>query len=74
MILVIIRMKVFAEKGKELCQTIVSVIGSLRREEGCGRCDCCQSMKDKKGLSQTKFGEEHCHEIRHEGRSGRKVA
>jgi quinol monooxygenase YgiN len=45
MILVIIRMKVFSEKQKELSQTIVSLIGSLRTEKGCLRCDLCQGME-----------------------------
>ena len=51
MILVIIRMKVFAEKRKELSQTIVSLIDSLRKEEGCRRCDFSQSMEDENALS-----------------------
>ena len=51
MILVIIRMKVFAEKRKELSQTIVSLIGPLRREPGCRRCDFYQSMEDENELS-----------------------
>ena len=50
MILVIIRMKVLAEKRKELSQTIVSLIGSLRTEKGCRRCDFCQSMEDENEL------------------------
>ena len=50
MILVIIRMKVLAEKRKELSQTIVSLIGSLRTEKGCLRCDFCQSMEDENEL------------------------
>jgi quinol monooxygenase YgiN len=50
-ILVIIRMKVFAEKRKELSQTIVSLIGPLRREPGCRRCDFYQSMEDENELS-----------------------
>ena len=51
MILIIIRMKVFAEKRKELSQTIVALIGSLRTEKGCLRCDFCQSMEDENELS-----------------------
>jgi len=47
MILFIIRMKVFAEKRKELSQTIASLIGSLRTEKGCLRCDFCRSMEDE---------------------------
>ena len=50
MILVIIRMKVLAEKRKELSQTIVSLIGSLRTEKGCMRCDFYQSMEDENKL------------------------
>lgn len=50
MILVIIRMKVLAEKRKELTQTIISLIGSLRAEKGCLRCDFCQGMEDENEL------------------------
>ena len=50
MILVIIRMKVFAEKRKELSQTIASLIGSLRTEKGCLRCDFCQNIEDENEL------------------------
>ena len=50
MILVIIRMKVLAEKRVELCQTMVSLIGSLRTEKGCLRCDFCRSMEDENEL------------------------
>ena len=50
MILVIIRMKVFSEKQKELSQTIVSLIGTLRTEKGCLRCDLCQGMEDENEL------------------------
>jgi quinol monooxygenase YgiN len=50
MILVIIRMKVLAEKRKELSQTIVSLIGSLRTEKGCLRCDFSRSMEDENEL------------------------
>src|SRR4030042_5833143 len=51
MILVIIRMRVIAEKRKELSQTIASLIGSIRTEKGCQRCDFCQSMEDENELS-----------------------
>ena len=51
MILVTIRMKVHAEKRKELSQTIASLIGSIRTEKGCQRCDFCQSMEDENELS-----------------------
>ena len=50
MILVIIRMKVLAEKRKELSQTILSLIGYLRRELGCRRCDFFRSMEDENEL------------------------
>ena len=50
MTLAIIRMKVLAEKRVELCQTIVSLIGSLRAEKGCLRCDFCQSIEDENEL------------------------
>ena len=50
MILVIIRMKVLAEKRKELSQTIGSLIGSLRTEKGCRRCDFYRSMEDENEL------------------------
>ena len=50
MILVIIRMKVLPEKRKELSQTIASLIGSIRTEKGCRRCDFCQSMEDENEL------------------------
>ena len=50
MILAIIRMQVLPEKREELCQTIVSLIGSLRTEKGCLRCDFCQSMEDENEL------------------------
>jgi quinol monooxygenase YgiN len=51
MILVIIRMKVLDEKRKELSQTIASLIGSIRTEKGCQRCDFCQSMENENELS-----------------------
>ena len=50
MILVIIRMKVIPDKHSELCQTIVSLIGSLRTEQGCRRSDFCQSIEDENEL------------------------
>ena len=51
MILFIMRMKVLSEKRKELSQTITSLIGSIRTEQGCRRCDFCQSMEDENELS-----------------------
>jgi quinol monooxygenase YgiN len=50
MILVIIRMKVLAEKRKELSQTIASLIGSVRTEKGCLRCNLCQNIEDENEL------------------------
>jgi quinol monooxygenase YgiN len=50
MILVIIRMKVLPEKRMELSQAIASLIGPIRREKGCLRCDFCQSMEDENEL------------------------
>jgi quinol monooxygenase YgiN len=50
MILVIIRMKVLSEKHLELSQTIASLIGSIRTEEGCKRCDFCQSVENENEL------------------------
>jgi quinol monooxygenase YgiN len=50
MILVIIRMKVPAEKRKELSQTIESLIGCLRAAKGCLCCDFCQGMEDENEL------------------------
>src|SRR5271157_5462138 len=50
MILVIIRMTVIPEKRMELSQTIASLIGSIRTEKGCKRCDFCQSVEDENRL------------------------
>jgi quinol monooxygenase YgiN len=50
MILVIIRMKVLAEKRLELSQTITSLSGSIGKEKGCRRCDICQSIEDENRL------------------------
>ena len=50
MILVIIRMKVLSEKRMELSQAIVSLIGSIRMEKGCRRCEFCQSLEDENEL------------------------
>ncbi len=50
MILVIIRMKVLSEKRMELSQTINLLIGSIRTEKGCKRCDFCQSTEDENRL------------------------
>ena len=50
MILVIIRMKVLTAKRMELSQTIASLIGSIRSEKGCERCDFCQNMENENGF------------------------
>ncbi len=50
MILVVIRMKVLPEKYMELSQTIALLIGSIRTEKGCGRCDFCQNTEDQNEL------------------------
>jgi quinol monooxygenase YgiN len=50
MILVIIRMKAFPKKRMELLQTIVLLVGSIRAEKGCKRCDFCQGMEDENRL------------------------
>jgi len=50
MILVIIRMKVPSEKRTELSQTINLLVGSIRTEKGCKRCDFCQGMEDENRL------------------------
>ncbi len=50
MILVILRMKVLSEKRTELSQTIGSLIGSIRAEKGCRRCDFCVGMEDENRL------------------------
>ncbi|MCX5906083.1 MAG: antibiotic biosynthesis monooxygenase [Deltaproteobacteria bacterium] len=50
MILVVMRMKVLAEKRKELSQTIASLIGSIRMEKECRRGDFCQSMANENEL------------------------
>ena len=50
MILVMIRMKVPPEKRKELSQTIASLIGLIRTEKGCRRCDFCRNTEDENEL------------------------
>jgi quinol monooxygenase YgiN len=50
MILVIIRMMVLSEKRMELSQTINLLVGSIRTEKGCKRCDFCQSIEDENEL------------------------
>jgi len=43
-------MNVLSEKRMELSQTIASLIGSIRTEKGCKRCDLCQSIEDENKL------------------------
>lgn len=50
MILVILQMRVPATKRKELCQTIVSLIASLRTETGCRCCDFYRNLVDENEL------------------------
>lgn len=47
MILVIMHMKVAAERHKELSQTIASLLNHIREEKGCMRCDFFHGMDDK---------------------------
>ena len=50
MILVIIRMKALSKKRVELSQTIALLIGSIRAEKGCKRCDFYQGIEDENEL------------------------
>ena len=50
MTLVTIQMKSLAEKRKELSQTIALLVGSIRTEKGCRRCNFCRSMEDENRL------------------------
>jgi len=43
-------MNVFAEKRKELSQTIVLLIDTVRKEKGCLSCDFYQSLEDENRL------------------------
>jgi len=47
MIFTTIRMKVFPEKRKELHQAITSLLGSIKEEKGCRRCEFCVSAEDE---------------------------
>lgn len=40
-------MNVASEKRLELSQTLASLSGSMAMEEGCQRCEFCQSMEDE---------------------------
>jgi quinol monooxygenase YgiN len=50
MILFIIRMKVSAQKRKELSQTISLLLGVIKTEKGCRRCDFCRSLENENQL------------------------
>ena len=56
MVLVIIHMKVLCGKCMELSQAIGSLIGSIRTEKGCNRCDFCKSIEDENRLSLLGMG------------------
>jgi quinol monooxygenase YgiN len=47
MILTTIRMKVLPEKRKELLQTLTSLAGAVKAQNGCRRCDFCVSTEDE---------------------------
>jgi len=47
MVLLIVRMEVLSEKRLELSQTISSLIGFIRKEEGCLRCNFCQNLENE---------------------------
>jgi len=46
MILLMMQMKVPAEKRMELSQAITALLGPIRTAEGCLRCDFFHSMED----------------------------
>lgn len=50
MFLVIIKMKVSAEKRRELSQTVASLLNTISTEKGCGRCDFFQAIEDENML------------------------
>ena len=50
MSLMIIRMRVLSGKYKELSQTIELLIGFIRTERGCRRCDVWRSMENENQL------------------------
>ena len=43
-------MKVLSKKRMELSQTINLLVGSIRTEKGCKRCDFCQGVEDENRL------------------------
>lgn len=50
MIMIIITMKVPAEKHKELSQTVASLLDTINTEKGCRRCDFFQAIEDESML------------------------
>jgi quinol monooxygenase YgiN len=45
-----IRMKVPTEKRKEILQTVKAILGPIRRERGCIRCNCYVDVEDESVL------------------------
>jgi quinol monooxygenase YgiN len=45
-----IRMTVPSEKRKEVLQTIKAILGPIRREHGCIRCNCYVDVEDERIL------------------------
>jgi len=50
MIQVILRMNVLSEKRLELSQTIASLLGPIRAEQGCGGCDAWNNIENENTL------------------------
>jgi len=50
MIQVIVSMKVIGGKLMELSQTLVSLVGAIRTEQGCTRCDVWHNMENENEL------------------------
>ena len=46
----IIKMKVPAEKRKEVLQTLKAILGPIRRERGCVSCNCYLDVEDESVL------------------------
>jgi len=46
----IIKMKVPAEKRKEVLQTLRAILGPIRRERGCVSCNCYVDVEDESVL------------------------
>ena len=50
MITTIVRMHISPDKHRELTQTLMSLIESIRTEQGCRRCDLWQNVEDENRL------------------------